>query len=265
VRRNRSPGTYEARTLEKLAIGRRLLLARTSAGMTQEVASRRLGYGAKTQLCQFETGVRFPPMSTLVEMARLYDTSLNWMLGLGCRPDAQAEIVQHMRQRLGAFQERLTTGVAAAIRDLMENQRQEVELQIALAHAVLNFCSSLSAAREQSGEEFDALRAGATVVSRAAAAAQEAGTLLEVIDRLQVLRRSLVPSAAIRGWASPAAGGRVPLPAGDHPGHDRQGAPAAGWDGWSKPETEPRPAGGRGGLLPCQPRRNSSDQPRGDF
>ena len=118
-KRKRGVGAYETRTLEKSTAGKNMAEAREIAGMTQEVASRRLGYGAKTQLCQFETGVRFPPMSTLVGMARLYGTTTDYLLGLD--DDSDRDPARMLARRI---QERVSADIQSLLHEIGEKSAE---------------------------------------------------------------------------------------------------------------------------------------------
>lgn len=60
---------------EDLAIGRRLADARTTAGLTQTEAARRLGF-AQSRVAKLEIGTRRLLFSEAVDLATLYEVSV---------------------------------------------------------------------------------------------------------------------------------------------------------------------------------------------
>lgn len=78
-----------ARNLAK-AIGKRLRIARSCAGMQANIAAQRLGYTNATQISLAENGERIPPLHILVEYAKLYVVPMDFLCGLIDDPVADA-------------------------------------------------------------------------------------------------------------------------------------------------------------------------------
>lgn len=78
---------YETPTPQKRAIGRRLREAREINGMTLTEAAERLGYSQPKDLSYWETGQRMPPFDRLLQLSKLYGTSMDFLCGLQDDPD----------------------------------------------------------------------------------------------------------------------------------------------------------------------------------
>lgn len=66
-------------------ISKRLKSARKKAGLTQQKAAELLNLSSRSyQRYEAENGRCEPPLSTLVEMADLFDVSIDWLL---CRDE----------------------------------------------------------------------------------------------------------------------------------------------------------------------------------
>jgi transcriptional regulator with XRE-family HTH domain len=84
-KRKRAPKSpiWEGRAEMQLrsVVSRRLVAAREASGLRQHEAAREIGYSTPAQLSQWEKGSRCPPVSELVKVARLYGTTVDFLLG----------------------------------------------------------------------------------------------------------------------------------------------------------------------------------------
>lgn len=78
----RPRNAYETPTAEKRAIGRRLREAREINGMTLTDAAQALGYTQPVHLSYWETGTRMAPFERLIQLAKLYGTTMDFLCGL---------------------------------------------------------------------------------------------------------------------------------------------------------------------------------------
>ena len=62
-------------------LGKRLKELRTERGLTQKMLASALALNPVTYL-HYEKGQREPPLSVLVDMARYFDVSVDFLLGL---------------------------------------------------------------------------------------------------------------------------------------------------------------------------------------
>ena len=65
----------------EIILGKRLKELRTERRLTQKELSRALNLNAVTYL-HYEKGQREPPLSVLVDMAKYFDVSVDFLLGL---------------------------------------------------------------------------------------------------------------------------------------------------------------------------------------
>jgi len=64
-----------------IKIGDRIKQKRQSAGLTQEELATRLG-SSQQQIYKYERGVNEPSASVIFELARILNTTSDWLLGL---------------------------------------------------------------------------------------------------------------------------------------------------------------------------------------
>ena len=64
-----------------ILLGKRLRELREEQGLTQKELSKRLGLNSVTYL-HYEKSQREPPLSVLVEMAKYFEVSTDFLLGL---------------------------------------------------------------------------------------------------------------------------------------------------------------------------------------
>jgi transcriptional regulator with XRE-family HTH domain len=82
-------------------VGERLKQARLYAGMQQIEAAQQIGYKAATQLNEAEAGKRMLDNNKLIPLARLYGTTMDYLLGLTDDPDSDP--VASAQRRLTDF------------------------------------------------------------------------------------------------------------------------------------------------------------------
>ncbi|KJV08023.1 helix-turn-helix domain-containing protein [Methylocucumis oryzae] len=82
MRRQRKNAKYVRRELAVI-VGDRLKFSREKNGISQEKAAATLGYRNSSQLSKIEKAVdsRLPPIEKLIEMATLYEVSIDFVLG----------------------------------------------------------------------------------------------------------------------------------------------------------------------------------------
>jgi transcriptional regulator with XRE-family HTH domain len=189
--KTRRPATdYEKRTAEKVALGQRLQIAREQAGYGNQLeAAKELGYTAAVHLSQMETGSRPVPLAKLVEMARLYGTTTDFLLGLTPEVDRdpavamQAQLTAQVSGNLRRLIEQMSTmsvGLARTILpDVTQGQR--------LATLILEINRAMSTVATMDGKRWESIRGGNSLAARINAAADAATQYLGQVNRARRL------------------------------------------------------------------------------
>lgn len=182
--RRKPVSSYDQPTPEKRAYGARMRHAREMAGLTQDEAAKRMGYAQAVQLSNMEAGNRMPPLHVLVQAAKLYGTTMDYLCGLAddADRDPASAMVRHVSGRITSELNRLidvmvSTGVDTARKVLptaAEGQR--------LASLVLEAQSGLRTFRSRN-PKFEAMPAGALLESRMDLAAEAARRYVDGMER----------------------------------------------------------------------------------
>lgn len=169
----RADDAYEKSTPGKRALGARLEAARRIADLTLTQAAEALGYAQPVQLSLMESGKRFPPVHLLTEIAKLYGTTTDYLLGLTDEPDrdpalaAQRLIAARVLVTVNRLVETNAAIAAGAIRELSHTPARVVRL----AGLVQEAATALKLVRTLNPEFDDEARGAATLIRRLEAAA----------------------------------------------------------------------------------------------
>lgn len=188
--RPRRASAYDLPTPEKRAWGSRLREAREVAGMTLTDAAQRLGYSQPVQLSLMENGNRMPPLNIVVEAAKLYGTTCDFLAGLAADPTADPLLGA---QRIVAAQ--VTTAVRGLIVGLVETGaeaarmlRPDVGRITRMAAAVLEADRALGVVRSRATDFDETIAGGASLVARLELAAELAREHIEQAERSRRLQ-----------------------------------------------------------------------------
>lgn len=180
----RRASAYDMPTEEKRACGARLREAREIAGMSQAEAAERLGYSQQVQLSLMESGNRPLTVHVLLECARLYGTTTDFLLGLA--PDSDRDPVvavqRHAAALVAAQIQRLThhmaTLSAATVRELMPSLADGQRL----AALVLELHRAIQTFHELN-PRFENMRASSPVLAKARLAHEAATQYVAQVER----------------------------------------------------------------------------------
>jgi transcriptional regulator with XRE-family HTH domain len=203
----RRPVAYELPTPEKRAWGARLRYAREVAGLTLTKAASALGYSQPVQLSLMENGARPVTLRVVVECARLYGTTADFLCGLAdeserdplvaCQRVVAARVVAEVRGLVVT----LCDAGAAAARELRPDSGRLARL----AAAVLDADRALGVVRASLAGFDDEARGGAALVARLGLAAELAREHVAAVERA---RR--IPSAGASLVAGLAVASEMP-------------------------------------------------------
>lgn len=181
---SRIEGLSEGKEHRQL-VGQRLKCAREIAGLQQIDAAREIGYQAATQLNEAERGKRMLHNIKLIQLAKMYGTTMDYLLGLtddlDTDPDAVRErcLTDYVMGRFSMLAKALTRRNIEAVRkmgvDMAETLRlsqQVLELEVAVARM----------RRANPGLDED-VRGLATVVLKVQTAAESARAAIERHER----------------------------------------------------------------------------------
>ena len=100
---------YELPTAEKRAFGDRMKTAREAAGLSQIDAANAMGYSKGVQLSNMEAGNRPPNLRALMEAARVYGTTMDYLCGFtdDYDRDPATAAVRHVSSSVSAVVQRL--------------------------------------------------------------------------------------------------------------------------------------------------------------
>lgn len=161
--RRATKGAYDLPNAMKEAMGQRMRLAREFAGLGQTEASEQLGYSAPVQLSLMESGQRPIPTRILLEAARLYRTTTDYLVGLAEEPDRDPMTTAHREVSVRVAGE-VRELIAALVRRQSDQTRRDSASLAAMAHGVLRAAAALAALRHHE-PAFDELRGGARLVA----------------------------------------------------------------------------------------------------
>lgn len=176
---------YELPTPEKRAWGARLREARELAGLTLTDAATALGYSQPVQLSLMEGGNRQTTLRVVVECAKLYGTTADFLCGFAADPardpllGAQRLVAAQVTNAVRGLIVTLAETGAAAAREL----RPDAGRVARLAAAVLEADRALCAVRERSPTFDDEIAGGASLVARLQLAAELARDHVNHVER----------------------------------------------------------------------------------
>ncbi len=195
----RPRGSYDTPTRQKQEYGARLRSARELAGQSLTDAAHALGYSQPVQLSNMENGNRLPPLLVLVECAKLYGTTMDYLCGLCDDSDRDPAVaaVRHVSRGVSSSVQRLIdvlvqssiTTVRKLLPGVAETQR--------LAGLTLEAAAALRAFRQRN-KRFDDMPGGNALLSKAELAEQAARSIADQMARAQrVLQvRAVLPDGA---------------------------------------------------------------------
>jgi len=179
---------YDSRTSEKVAIGKRLRIARMHAGMKQADAAKRAGYTAAVHLSEMETGRRPVTLEKLIVFAGLYGSSVDYFLGLreDVGNDPAAALHATLSARITASVDRLTHALAGVSVEMARKLLPDVIMGQRLAMSVLEINSALQVVA--SDPAWQDIRGGSTLQRRITASADLAAMYLGQLERARRVR-----------------------------------------------------------------------------
>jgi transcriptional regulator with XRE-family HTH domain len=185
LRAKRRESAYDVPTEEKRAFGRRLKEARERAGLSLTEAATRLGYSQPVQMSNMENGIRPPTLKVIIEGARLYGTTADYLCGLAedCDSDPVHGVRRHLAARVLADFQALTRTVAEVSAERLRKAMPSAAEGRRMAELVLEM--RVSAAGLQSSEPAAGVVAAAraNVVQKATLAAEAARAYLVAVKR----------------------------------------------------------------------------------
>jgi transcriptional regulator with XRE-family HTH domain len=234
-RGKRRSSAYDEPTEEKRAFGRRLRNAREIAGISLTDAATRLGYSQPVQMSNMENGIRPATLKVIIEGARLYGTTADYLCGMA--EDFDPDPSQGVRRQVAALVlsdfEALARTVASASRQMPHQaipsttEGQRMAGLILEAHAAASTTWPPSPARGILMEKLlfaaDAARAYLGVVKRTSDLLHpRAVGVAQHTDAIS--RQAVAEMACRREWAKGTdglAGASVALgqPSATHPDH----------------------------------------------
>ena len=95
----------------KFFLGKRLQIVREQSGLSKNEVSRRIGT-SQPAIRQFEHGDNWPNVATLYDMANVYGTSVDYLLGRTDNPHLPAkggeEVEEDIEPRIKTLEDRMT-------------------------------------------------------------------------------------------------------------------------------------------------------------
>lgn len=190
-------------------IARRMLEARELNGYAQVEAAGLFGYRNSSQLSQWETGQRIPPLKDLIRASEAYGCSVDYLLGVSAesdrdpRPARRAATVRAVQSLLQGVAERVVEQVDL-INELAGPSAQTVRNLVLKATALADATGAFMC---KNSKKFDDMPAGAPL----AHAQQELEPLLagarEMLRRLDRAEREL--DARLRGQLAALPGAQA--------------------------------------------------------
>ena len=125
---------YGSPTPEKKAFGKRLRIARETAGISQIEAANLLGYSKGVQLSNMGAGNRMPTLRVLLRAAQLYGTTMDYLAGLVGDPSrdpaasAQSIVAARVTGEVRAAISVLIATSMEHVRSLRPNEARAVRL-----------------------------------------------------------------------------------------------------------------------------------------
>jgi transcriptional regulator with XRE-family HTH domain len=175
---------YEMPTEEKKAFGKRMETARNIAGLTMTQAAEALGYSQPVQLSLMESGKRMVTLRVIIEAARLYGTTTDYLCGLAEDSDRdpvsaiQRHVAARVTSEVNIMVRRMSEVSVSAVRELMpaaaEGQR------VAELVRELNLCLCRFA---QANPKFQDMPKGGPLVNKMELALAAAVAYTERVER----------------------------------------------------------------------------------
>lgn len=185
--RVRKISSYDLPTPEKRAFGERLRRARELAGLQQAEAAEQMGYSQAVQLSNMENGNRMPPLHVLMRAAVIYGTTVDYLCGLAEDPDPDPVAVaqREVATRVSAQVRRMVESLLAEEAEHRRSNRLDIAAVSALARLVLEANGALASLRVRNPLFDDSILGGATLLAKLRMAAESAGELDSVCERLR--------------------------------------------------------------------------------
>lgn len=174
--------------LLKRLLAKRLAACRELNGWGQTQAALLLGYKNATQLSLLEQGKRMPPPVLLIQMARVYGVSSDYLLGLSDEPerDPSTAAVKASINQVRVMLDRNATAVCEALHQSHRFDTSQAFRETGVVSRVKYLLDSVTRFREISPISFDDTRGSAKLLYAAREADEaitEVGNLLDQAHR----------------------------------------------------------------------------------
>jgi transcriptional regulator with XRE-family HTH domain len=147
-------------------VAERLLKARELNGYAQVEAAGLFGYRNSSQLSQWETGKRMPPLKELIRASEVYQVSVDYLLGLSAEPDRDPRKARSAAavRALRAVLDDAAVRIAAQVDGLSELAGPGAEVVGQLVAKAAGLGDAVSAFVRRNAAVFDELPAGASLL-----------------------------------------------------------------------------------------------------
>lgn len=183
-RKKRKASSYDMPTDEKKAWGARLREARELSGMSLTEAADALGYSQPVQLSLMENGNRAPTLAVIVETAKLYGTTADYLCGLATDSDRDPAVAvqRHVASRIAGEVQRLIAHMTAASVDVVRELMPSSADGQRMAGLVIELNTTL-ALFKQRNPKFEDMRVGAALDNKVQVAAEAAVRYMAQVER----------------------------------------------------------------------------------
>lgn len=149
-------------------IGERLTAAREMNGLQQGHAAMLMGYEGGAQLSQFELGRRLPPVHLLIDAARVYTVSADYLLGVIDDPEPGTAGRQAVVRHITSIVTGAVEGITAMLVDQIGGSAPQVDAWSSVEASVLSVLSAFERFRELNEHEFETGMRGSSRLDTAA-------------------------------------------------------------------------------------------------
>jgi len=184
----------------------RILKARELNGYAQVEAAGLFGYRNSSQLSQWETGKRMPPMKELIRASEMYQVSVDFLLGLSAEPDRDPRKARSAAavRALRAVLDDAAVRIAAQVDGLSELAGPGAEVVGQLVAKAAALGDAVSAFVRRNAAVFDELPAGASLLHAHDELDKSMPAARDLLRRLD--RAGREPEARLQGRVSKRGG-----------------------------------------------------------
>lgn len=180
-----SLGCRASKSETKQVIGARLIVARSLNGLSQTDAALKLGYQTSAQLSQWEQCKRMPPMTELINAARLYRVSLDFLVGISSDPDRDPTSAERQHLLTGAGQ--MMSHMAERLADAVIYQTNLGGPTVEMARIVLRdgeqFMERFNRFVRDNGIEYESMKWNASLTAAASDLEETLARARQILDR----------------------------------------------------------------------------------